>query len=289
MTLCHSHRKKDPFVRFNKSIVFDHCLSLKAKGLLSIAFSRPEDWSFYKQEMMKHCSDGEHSFDSGVKELENSGYLYRTRKQNKKNGRLEGWEWHFFEEPISEEEFKKFIRNGGFPDIGETPISGKPSPNKNNSFTKKENNNPEGLDSPAAVVVPPWDEELDELNLTEPQKLKIHKEHPEKVKLLVKRVLDWSGKPQDIIAVNTILRDWECWQDNPTPSEIEEKNAEFLKSCGIKDGQTIKNHSVYIGKRTDGTYVEFVCGQRVDIFSVSDKDFITDLKNYFAKRLGVNL
>lgn len=139
MTLCHSHRKTDPFVRFNKSIVYDSNLSLKAKGLLSIAFSRPDNWSFYKSEMMKHCSDGEHSFDSGIKELENSGYLYRKAKQNKETGKLEGMEWHFFEEPISEEEFKKFIRNGGFPGTGEIPRSDKPGPNKKDYYNKKEN------------------------------------------------------------------------------------------------------------------------------------------------------
>lgn len=133
MTVCYSHKKSDPFVRLDKRIVYDSKLSWKAKGILAYAFSRSANWKFFKSEIMSHAKDGEASFDSGIEELEETRYLYRIRKQNKETGTFEGWEWHFFEEPISEEEFKKFIRNGGFTGIGETTPY-----NKNESYTKKE-------------------------------------------------------------------------------------------------------------------------------------------------------
>lgn len=283
MTLCHSHRKKDPFVRLNKSIVYDSNLSLKAKGLLSIAFSRPDDWSFYKHEMMKHCSDGEHSFDSGVKELENSGYLYRTRKQNKKNGRLEGWEWHFFEEPISEEEFKKFIRYGGFPGIGDSPISEEPGPNKNNYYTEKENNN---KPTPSAVVVSS-DEmiDLDNTELPDFAKAWLLKEHPDKVAKMPRFIRQWETRESDLKAMYAIIKNWDNWQDNPTPEECVDANYEFFKQTGFKDNQVIRNHRVSVGKRSDGAYIEFVCGQRVDLFLLSDKNFIKNLKKFASERL----
>lgn len=138
MTLCHAHRKNDPFVRFDKRIVYDNTLSWKATGILSYAFSRPDDWTFYKSEMIKHKTDGEASFDSGIKELESTGYLHRFRKQCSDTGQMEGWEWHFFEVPISDEEFKKSYRQGGFPVIGKTPISVKSPPTKKDSLNKKE-------------------------------------------------------------------------------------------------------------------------------------------------------
>lgn len=138
MTVCYSHKKKDPFVRFDKNIVYDSRLTWKAKGLLTYAFSRPDDWKFYKKEMMTHGADGETSFDSGIKELEAVGYLHRIKVKEVSTGQFRGWEWHFFEDPINEEEFKKLYRQGGFPDIGVSPTSGKPSPTKKDLSSKKD-------------------------------------------------------------------------------------------------------------------------------------------------------
>lgn len=138
MTICYSHRKTDPFTRIDKAIVFDSSISLKAKGLLLIAFSRPEDWKFTKSELMKHAKDKETSFDSGIKELEKAGYLHRRRSRCQETNQFTGWEWHFYETPISEEKFKKNFRNGGFPGDGEAWTSGKPGTTKNDSCTKKE-------------------------------------------------------------------------------------------------------------------------------------------------------
>ena len=138
MTLCHTHRKSDPFVRLDKRIVFDSSISWKAKGILAYAFSRPDDWTFYKCEMIKHASDGETSFDSGIKELENAGYLHRSTQHETDSGRFNGLEWHFFEEPISGEEFKKVYRNGGFPGTGVSPVQVKPGLTKKENTTKKD-------------------------------------------------------------------------------------------------------------------------------------------------------
>ncbi len=106
MTLCYSHRKEDPFARIDKAIVYDNNISWKAKGILLYAFSQSSNDKLCKTEMMKHSSDGETSFDSGIKELEKKGYLYRVRAKNDA-GRFTGWEYYFFAKPISEEEFKK--------------------------------------------------------------------------------------------------------------------------------------------------------------------------------------
>jgi len=173
MTLCYAHRTKDPFVRFNKRIVMDSSISWKAKGLLTYAFSRPDDWKFYKKEMIQHASDGEKSFDSGIKELEKSGYLHRRKKHEEGTGKFEGLEWHFFEEPISEEEFKKSYRNTGFGGTGETPVPVKRSPTKKEEKTEKENNNPA---SPIVIFSC-----LDKVKVPYGLKKKLCEEHPEPV------------------------------------------------------------------------------------------------------------
>lgn len=145
MTLCYSHRREDPFVRLDKGIVFDSNISWKAKGILCYAFSRPTSWSFYFDEMVKYSRDGADSLRSGLKELEEAGYLHRTIKQKTDgSGQLSGWDYNFFEKPITPEEFKLFHRNGGFPDDGKIPIRGKPDPIKNDvlSEIEKKNNTP---------------------------------------------------------------------------------------------------------------------------------------------------
>lgn len=135
MTLIHSHRKEDPFVRLDKRIVFDNQLSWKAKGILAYAFSRPDDWSFYKKELLRHSKDGEASLDSGLEELENAKYLHREKKRDEKTGRFDNWDWHFFEVPMTDEEFKKFSPQGDFPAVEKSsPV--KSPPTKNDSLNK---------------------------------------------------------------------------------------------------------------------------------------------------------
>lgn len=50
-------------------------LSLKAKGLLSLMLSLPEDWDYTTKGLARICKDGVDSITSALKELENHGYL----------------------------------------------------------------------------------------------------------------------------------------------------------------------------------------------------------------------
>lgn len=286
MTICCSIRSSDPFVRFKKSIVYDSKLSLKAKGLLSIAFSRPETWSYYKSEMMKHCSDGEHSFDSGIKELEEAKYLYRVQKQDKKTGRLCGWKWYFFEQPLSEEEFKKFLRNGGFPGIGETPTSGKTPPNKNEGIKEIEKNNNKETEPPV-VVVPSC---LDDLKISTSRKEKAaEKFSAEDCERLVQRVKAWNGKKNDTHGFDTIFKNWGVWSDDLNQDDIRLQNEKFLDSIAFNDGKMINGHKITIGKRQNGQYIEFVCGNFVKEFLTSDRQFENDLRDFVLDRFGFSL
>lgn len=151
MTICHVKRKTS-FVAFSKAIVMDKNLSWKAKGILTYAFSRHDDWTFYKSEMMKHSSDGEHAFETGLRELEKFGYLHRLKVRNEKN-QFSGLEWYFFEEPITEADFKKSFLHGGFSGAGK-PCTGKPPPT-NTEYNNKENTNTETTTSSFPVKEPP--------------------------------------------------------------------------------------------------------------------------------------
>ena len=78
-------------------------LSLKAKGLLSLMLSLPEDWDYTTKGLACICKDGVDSITSALKELENHGYLTRQRTRYE-NGRLGDITYTIPEKPDSQEE-----------------------------------------------------------------------------------------------------------------------------------------------------------------------------------------
>lgn len=62
-------------------------LSLKAKGLMSVLISTPEDWDYTLSGLSKTNKDSKASIKSAIYELEQAGYIYRTRER-KDNGQF---------------------------------------------------------------------------------------------------------------------------------------------------------------------------------------------------------
>ncbi len=77
-------------------------LSLKAKGLLSLMLSLPEDWDYTTKGLACICKDGVDSITSALKELENHGYLTRQRIRYE-NGRLGDITYTIHEKPVEQE------------------------------------------------------------------------------------------------------------------------------------------------------------------------------------------
>lgn len=75
-------------------------ISLKAKGLLSLMLSLPEDWDYTTKGLACICKDGVDSIGSTLKELEQNGYLTRQRIRFE-NGRLGDIEYTIHERPVS--------------------------------------------------------------------------------------------------------------------------------------------------------------------------------------------
>ena len=73
-------------------------LSLKAKGLLSLMLSLPEDWDYTTKGLARICRDGVDSICATVRELETHGYLVRARVRNE-NGQLGSIEYTILEQP----------------------------------------------------------------------------------------------------------------------------------------------------------------------------------------------
>lgn len=76
----------------------DKNLSLKAKGLLSMMFSLPDNWNFSTIGLTSMSSDGATSVRSALKELEEHKYLIRKQIRDNK-GTIKDWEYQIFEVP----------------------------------------------------------------------------------------------------------------------------------------------------------------------------------------------
>ena len=75
-------RPSDNFAQIHNEALADGRLSFKARGLLAFLLSRPPGWSTSAERLAKSGIDGERAVKSGLRELEQLGYLTRTRTHN---------------------------------------------------------------------------------------------------------------------------------------------------------------------------------------------------------------
>ena len=76
----------------------DTSLSLKAKGLLSMFLSFPDDWNYSTRGLAAICKEGVEAIGNTIKELEKAGYIVR-RKLRGSNGRITDTEYVIYEQP----------------------------------------------------------------------------------------------------------------------------------------------------------------------------------------------
>lgn len=79
----------------------DKNLSLKAKGVMSLMLSLPEGWDYSKEGLATLSKDGKDSVMTALQELEQYGYLVRTRHTNEK-GQFDGYIYDIYEKPATE-------------------------------------------------------------------------------------------------------------------------------------------------------------------------------------------
>lgn len=76
-------------------------MSLKAKGLLSLMLSLPEDWDFTVKGLANLNKDGVDGVRAALEELKTFGYLKVTRERNEK-GQVSGTVYDIYEKPTQE-------------------------------------------------------------------------------------------------------------------------------------------------------------------------------------------
>ena len=120
-------------------------LSLKAKGLLSLMLSLPEDWDYTTKGLAHICKDGVDSITTALKELERHGYLTRQRLRYD-NGQLGDIEYTIHEQPVSTE-------NTGLSPKRENPRQVKPEQAKPKQAEPEQENPAQLNTNPCTLLV----------------------------------------------------------------------------------------------------------------------------------------
>ena len=107
-------------------------MSLKAKGLLSLMLSLPDEWDYSVNGLATLSRDGKDSVMTTLTELEQFGYLKRTRLCDEK-GRYAGYDYDIYENPQTE---NPYTEN---PNTDKPNAENPPQLNTKESSTKKSN------------------------------------------------------------------------------------------------------------------------------------------------------
>ena len=97
MAVFRIERTKDYTVMSNHHLR-NHELSLKAKGLLSMMLSLPDDWNYTTRGLAKICKEGVDAIGSALRELETAGYIVRNQLRDQQ-GRISDTEYVIYEQP----------------------------------------------------------------------------------------------------------------------------------------------------------------------------------------------
>ena len=83
MAVFRVERTRDYTVMSNHHLK-NRSLSLKAKGLLSVMLSLPDEWDYTLRGLAAISKEGVDAIREAIRELEDAGYIVRSRKKKKK-------------------------------------------------------------------------------------------------------------------------------------------------------------------------------------------------------------
>ena len=125
-------------------------MSLKAKGLLSLMLSLPDEWDYSINGLTALSKDGKDSVMNTLSELEDHGYLRRTKLCDEK-GRFAGYDYDIYEKPHT---------GNPYP---ENPNTGKPYTEKPTQLNTKQSSIKESNTNKSSTkrFIPPSLEEVE--------------------------------------------------------------------------------------------------------------------------------
>lgn len=120
---------RNRYVNISKVPLEDRRLSWKARGLHAFLMSKPDNWDVIVEYLVGQSEkDGRDSVRGALKELEDAGYIARTKTKNSQ-GKYDGTDCEIFEEPhVYPDETGDGFSNDGKPGPG-IPEDGKSNTN----------------------------------------------------------------------------------------------------------------------------------------------------------------
>lgn len=125
MGVMRTHKKKN-YTVISNTILRDEKISLKAKGMLCVVWSLPDKWEYSVKGFEAIFKEGRDAIISTLDELEDAGYLVRTKYQNDKGQWDCDYDW--YDEPCRKTRYGK-------------PVTENPTQLNKENQVKKSNNN----------------------------------------------------------------------------------------------------------------------------------------------------
>lgn len=86
-------KQRTPFTQVPNALLADTTLSLKAKGLYALMYSKPDGWQFYESALVRESRDGKDAVGSGLDELVKAGWLVRSGGRADDSGRFTAYDY----------------------------------------------------------------------------------------------------------------------------------------------------------------------------------------------------
>lgn len=145
-------------------------LSLKAKGLMSVMLSLPDNWDYSVAGLTAISQESKPTINKCLKELESKGYLVRKQKRNENNNQFAEIEYILYENPCT-----KNVYTENFPQLNTKQLNTNKL-NTNNIYAekKKETKHKYG--------------EFGKVKLTDEQYKKMQTDYPNHYQTLIKKL-----------------------------------------------------------------------------------------------------
>lgn len=81
-------KRRLPFTQVPNNLLCNSEISGLAKSLWCLLYSKPDEWTFYWTEILKHFKEGRDAVKKAGKELEKFGYMKKVQKKRNMNGKM---------------------------------------------------------------------------------------------------------------------------------------------------------------------------------------------------------
>lgn len=252
---------KNKFTVISNNLAQNNNLSLKARGLICYFLSLPDDWVIYVDQLSNVLKEKRCSILSALKELKKEGYIHHT-----KLGYKEGWQYFTFGEPVTEEEFKLFLRTNRFSNSSVNEQF------ENQQLQKNKNKEKEYIDNTNTIVTSDkkdviFDRKLGSFENIDESLLKIWKDKYKQidVEIELKKAIEW------IV-------------EHPTKNKKRKIGRKFLEETWFKNAE---ENNIYKAKqKIDSSKIDSSTYDKLNPLYLRYKKWYEDLRDPALKNIG---